>query len=134
MSKSTVTRLFVGGIVAVIAGVVLGFLAIWTAYANGVFVMSGPDVVGVNGGYFSWSMVGLAMLSCVAVMGGFIAGLVAWIGALVNTAELEDKAWFVLLLVLGVISLGFFAMIAYVLAGPEGTGRTAGQTRAPMAV
>jgi hypothetical protein len=52
---------------------------------------------------------------------GSIAGLVAWIGALINTAQLDDKAWFVVLLVLGLLSFGFVAMIAYVIAGPDGT-------------
>jgi hypothetical protein len=45
---------------------------------------------------------------------------VAWIGALINTAQLPDKAWFVLLLVLGLLSFGFIAMVAYVIAGPDG--------------
>ena len=56
-----------------------------------------------------------------AITGGAIAGLVSWIGALLNTAQLEDKTWFVLLLVLGLFSFGVLAMIAYVLAGPDGT-------------
>jgi len=45
---------------------------------------------------------------------------VSWIGALLNTIQLEDKTWFVLLLVLGLFSFGFVAMIAYVIAGPDG--------------
>jgi hypothetical protein len=38
---------------------------------------------------------------------------------LLNTSRLEDKAWFAALLVLGLISLGWVAMIAYVLRGPD---------------
>jgi len=41
------------------------------------------------------------------------------------TAQLEDKTWFLVLLVLGLLSFGFFAMIAYVLAGPDGARREA---------
>ena len=52
---------------------------------------------------------------------GALAGLVAWIGAVLNTAQLEDKTWFIVLLVLGLLSFGFVAMIAYVIAGPDGT-------------
>jgi hypothetical protein len=121
MTKSTVTRLFVGGIASVFAGIVFGFVALWVAFAGGAFQMSGPDVIGVNGGYFSWTMVALIVLGIVAIVGGAIAGLVSWIGALLNTAQLEDKTWFILLLVLGLFSFGLIAMIAYVIAGPDGT-------------
>ena len=49
----------------------------------------------------------------------------AWIGALLNTWHLDNKAWFIALLVIGIFSLGFFAMIAYVVAGPDGTEQSA---------
>jgi hypothetical protein len=48
---------------------------------------------------------------------------VAWIGALLNTAQLDDKTWFVVLLLLGLFSFGLLAMIAYVIAGPDGAVR-----------
>ena len=48
----------------------------------------------------------------------------AWIGAVVNTSRLEDKTWFVVLLVLGLLSFGFIAMLVYILAGPDGTATT----------
>ena len=51
-----------------------------------------------------------------------IGGLVSWIGALLNTAQLESKTWFLVLLLLGIFSFGLVAMIAYVVAGPDGTG------------
>jgi hypothetical protein len=50
---------------------------------------------------------------------------VSWIGALVNTAQLVDKTWFIVILVLGLFSFGLVAMIAYVIAGPDGTAQTA---------
>ena len=50
-----------------------------------------------------------------------IGGLASWIGALLNTWQLESRAWFVGLLLLGIFNLGFFAMVAYLLAGPDGT-------------
>ena len=123
MSKPTVTRVFLGGVVAVIAGIVLGFAAVWYAYLNDAFVMSGPDVVGIQASPGAWGMVGLAFVAGLTIVGGFIAGLVSWIGALLNTAQLEDKTWFVLLLVLGLLSFGLVAMIAYVIGGPDGTQR-----------
>ena len=125
MSKSTVIKLFVSSAFAVIAGALLAFAAIWFAYANGAFVMNGPDVTAVQPTPFAWAMVGVIVLSALAMLGGFIGGLVSWIGALLNTAQVEDKTWFILLLVLGLLSFGIVAMIAYVIAGPDGTQRPA---------
>jgi hypothetical protein len=128
MSKATVTRLFVGGIVAVAAGIALVLAAVWVAFAGNVFVMDGPDVVGLKSGTFSWTMILLGLVGVLAVTGGAIAGLVSWIGALMNTAQLDDKAWFVVLLVLGLLSFGFVAMVVYVVAGPDATLQVRGGT------
>ena len=125
MSKATVTRVFVGSVVAVIAGAILAIAAVWVAYASGAFVMSGPDVIGVQSTPAAWAVVGLGLVAALAMMAGFIGGLVSWIGALLNTAQLEDKTWFIVVLVLGLLSFGLVAMIAYVIAGPDGTKQTA---------
>jgi hypothetical protein len=121
MTKPTIIKFFVGGLVAVFAGLFLAIVAVWAAFASGEFVLDGPDVTGAQFTAFGWSMTGLMIVGAFAMIGGAIAGLVAWIGALINTAQLEDKAWFVLLLVLGLLSFGFIAMLAYVIAGPDGT-------------
>src|SRR4026207_1965542 len=121
MSKATVVKVFVGSAIAVIAGAVLGFAAVSFGYANGAFVMSGPDVVGINANPEAWTAIGLGLVAALAIVGGLIGGLVSWIGALLNTAQLEDKTWFILLLVLGLLSFGLVAMIAYVIGGPDGT-------------
>jgi hypothetical protein len=121
MTKPTVVKLFVGGIVAVIAGVLVALLAVWGAFASGVFQMNGEDVVGVNVSPLATLMLGLAVGGVVAIVGGGIAGLVSWIGALLNTADLDSKGWFLVLLLLGIFNFGFIAMIVYVLAGPDGT-------------
>ncbi len=121
MTKPTVTKFFVGGLVAVFAGLFIAIVAVWAAFASGEFVTDGTDVTGVRFTAFGGWMVGLMIAGAFAMIGGAIAGLVAWIGALINTAQLDDKAWFILLLVLGLLSFGFFAMIAYVIAGPDGT-------------
>ena len=125
MSKTNVTRLFVAGVIAVIAGVLLELAAVWAALAGGVFTVGGPTVVTVNGGSFAWLMVALAFVGFLAMAGGAIAGLIAWIGALLNTFQLEDKTWFLLLLVLGLVSFGFVAMVVYIVVGPDGTAQPA---------
>jgi hypothetical protein len=106
MSKPTITRLFVGATVAVAAGLVLVLAALWTAVASDLVVT-----------------VALVVVGSLALLAGAAAGVVSWIGALLNTAQLEDKTWFVSLLVLGLCSGGVLAMVAYVLAGPDGTSR-----------
>ena len=129
MTKETVTRVFVGSVVAVVAGTVLAFAAVWFAYANGAFVMSGPDVIGIQPTASAWVMVALLIVAALAVIGGFIGGLVSWIGALLNTAQLEDKTWFIVLLVLGLLSFRLVAMIAYVIGGPDSTGPARSESR-----
>jgi hypothetical protein len=120
-----VTRVFLGSVVAVIAGAILAFGAVWVAYANGVFVMDGPDVIGVQVTPMAWTIVGVGVVAGLAIIAGLIGGLVAWIGALLNTAQLVDKTWFIVILVLGLFSFGVVAMIAYVIAGPDGNAQTA---------
>jgi uncharacterized membrane protein len=125
MSKATVTRLFIGGGLAVVAGAIVFIAAVAIAIANNVFVMNGPDIIGLRGSALAWSLFPLGFVGVLAMMGGLIAGLVAWIGALMNTRQLESKAWFIGLLLLGIFNFGFFAMIAYLVAGPDGAGDAA---------
>ncbi|MBO0685134.1 MAG: hypothetical protein J2P45_18435, partial [Candidatus Dormibacteraeota bacterium] len=66
-------------------------------------------------------------------LAGLVAQLVALIGALVNTYALPDKAWFVILLVGGVLGVvgvflaPFAVMIAYLIAGPDVASAEAGR-------
>jgi hypothetical protein len=127
MSKTVITRLFVGGLVAAVAGFVIALFSGLAAFAGSELIMDGPDVTGIRGTPFAWSMVALMIVGGLAIVGGAIAGLVAWIGALLNAAQLEDKLWFILLLVLGLFSFGLIAMIAYVIAGSDSTTLARGQ-------
>ncbi len=121
MTKATITRLFIGAALAAFAGTVLAVASVWIAIANDVFVMNGSDIVGLRASALGWVSLGFGIVGILAVAGGLISGLVAWIGALLNTAQLESKAWFIGLLLLGIFNLGFFAMVAYLIAGPDGT-------------
>jgi hypothetical protein len=125
MFKATVTRLFIGSVVAAVAGAILLIIAVGLALANDVFIMSGPDVVGVQGSPLALGLLGLGIAGGLAIVGGAIGGLVSWIGALLNTSQLDSKAWFLALLLLGIFNFGIFAMIAYVIAGPDGTAAAA---------
>jgi hypothetical protein len=133
MSKTTVTRLFIGAGLATIAGAVLFVAAVAMAIAANAFVMNGSDIVGLRGSALAWVSLGVAVVATLAFVGGLTVGLVAWIGALLDTWQLESKAWFVGLLLLGIFNLGFFAMVAYIVAGPSGRS-AATHLDAPAAV
>src|ERR671910_44176 len=61
------------------------------------------------------------------------AGFIAWIGAVLNTWQLESKAWFVALVLTGIFNFGFIAMVIYVIAGPDGkAARTAQPAGLPV--
>jgi hypothetical protein len=77
MSKASVTWLFIGGGLAIIAGAFLAIAGVWLAIANDVFVMSGPDIVGLRGGAFEWALLGLGIVGGLAILAGLIAGFVA---------------------------------------------------------
>jgi hypothetical protein len=121
MSKPNITKLFIGSLIALVGGLVLMVVGLLLAFANGAFQMTGPDVTGINSTALSWSMVSLVVVGALAMLGGAFGQFVAWIGAVLNTSHLEDKTWFILLLVLGLLSFGFIAMLVYVIGGPDGT-------------
>lgn len=132
MSKATITRLFVGAIVAVAVGLIVALAAAIAALAAGVVTIGGPTVITVNGTALAGTL-GWLVLGAIAIASGALAAIASWIGALLNTAKLEDKTWFVVLLVLGLFSLGWVAMAAYVLAGPDSTGQPVANRGIPEA-
>jgi hypothetical protein len=121
MSKQAVTRLFFGAVIAFGAGLVVGFAALSAALASDAIDLGGSDFIDANGGSGAWTALGLVIVGSLAILVGTVAAVVSWIGALLNTWQLEDKAWFASLLALGLLGFGVVAMIAYVVAGPDGT-------------
>jgi hypothetical protein len=94
------------------------------AISNDVLVMSGPDVTRIRSGVLSWTLLGLMALAVFVLLFAAAAHFAAWIGAVLNTAHLPDKTWFVVLLVVGLLGFVFIATIAYVIAGPDGLKAT----------
>jgi uncharacterized membrane protein len=126
MSKRNVTRLFVAALVAFGAGLALGIAALWAVLASDAIDVGGSHVVDVNGGSGAWTALALVLAGSLVVLAGTVAAVVSWIAALLNTWQLDDKAWFGSLLALGLLGFGVVAMLAYVVAGPDGTDRTVG--------
>lgn len=126
MSKTKITRLFVGSVLAVAGGVTVGLGALLVAIARGVVRLGGPDVIKLDDGALAGLLVWLAIASLVVAVGA-VGAVASWVGALLNTFRLDDRTWFALLLVLGLCSFGWLAMAAYVLAGPDGTAQGTGR-------
>lgn len=125
VSKSTITRVFVVAVALVVAGFVGSIaIGIW-ALVNGAVAFGGEQIVTVNASPLAGAIAGLIVASVLTAIGTAFA-VVAWVGALLNTARLEDKAWFIAILVLGLISLGWVALVAYVISGPDSTQTPAG--------
>jgi hypothetical protein len=128
MSKAIVTRLFIGAALSVIVGLLIAIAGAITALASGVVTIGGPAVVTVNGTGFAGTLVWL-LVAGLAFGLGAVLGIASWIGALFNTYQLEDKTWFFAILLLGIVSLGWIAMLAYVIGGPDGTRSAMRPTR-----
>jgi hypothetical protein len=133
MSKSTVTRLFLGSVIASVAGATVTIGSIALAVANNVIVLNGSEPVVIGSGAAAWPYFAIAFAGVLTIIGALIGGLVSWIGALLNTWGLQSKGWFVGLLLLGIFNFGCFAMIAYVIAGPDGRSMANARTaQAPL--
>jgi hypothetical protein len=133
MPKQKVTRLFFAAIAAFGAGLVLGVAALWTALASDAIDVGGSDLIDVHGGSAAWTALGLGVVASLAMLVGTAVAVVSWIAALLNTWQLEEKLWFVSLLALGLLGLGVVAMIAYVVAGPDGTKQSGSGALSPAA-
>jgi len=127
--KSTITKTWIGGLVVFAAGIVVSIVGVFLMLAyTGTFT----QIVGTNGynftpdinGFF-WTTIGIIVFGGMITLIGSVVQLAAWIGALFNSYMLPSKAWFLILLLGGVLSLvlapiGFGVMLAYVAAAPDG--------------
>jgi hypothetical protein len=122
MKKSTTTKAWLTGL-----GLMLGALVLLGTGLGLMLSNAGTWVPAPRGGYdfqptvnaFFWGTVAMVSAGGLTFLAGVILQFIAWIGAMVSTARSQDKAWFVLLLVLGLIGLQFIIMIAYLVAGPD---------------
>ena len=90
MTKSLIVKLFWGSLIGLVAGLVLMVVGCALAISNDIFVMNGPDVTGVKSGALSWTLLGLMGVALVVLLFAAVTHFVAWIGAVLNTANLPD--------------------------------------------
>jgi hypothetical protein len=129
MSKSAITRLFKVAVAFVVAGSITGAAVVIIALTNGAITFGAAQFVTLDPGAIAGAIAGLAVASLLTAI-GTVAAVVSWAGALLNTSRLEDKAWFATILVLGIVSLGWVAMIAYILKGPDSSSARSNAGRA----
>lgn len=129
MTKITITRMWIAGLVVLVAGLLVGGISTGLMFAfAGHYVAAstgnGYEFVPNLDGFF-WTTIGFMIVGFTIAAVGGVVQLAAWIGALVNTYQLADKAWFTMLLIGGLLGLafgllGFAAMVAYIVGGPDG--------------
>jgi hypothetical protein len=130
MTKSLINKTWIGGLAVFAAGIVVALVGVFLmlGYGGTFTQIDGTNtynfVPNMNG--FFWVTIALIVAGGFIALIGSIAQFAAWIGALVNSYALPEKTWFAVLLLGGVLSfafapLGFAAMIAYVIAAPDGT-------------
>lgn len=131
MTKATITKSWIGGLAVFAAGVIVAIVGVFLMLAYGGTFNQVPgssnnyDFTPTLNGFF-WTTVGLIVTGGVIGLIGGLVQLVAWIGGLVNSYALPEKTWFLVLLLGGLLSfafapIGFAAMVAYVVAAPDGT-------------
>ena len=121
MTRSVIVRLFVGSLIGAGVGTALFVLAAAVGIGDEVLIMNGPDVVGIRPGALSTMMIVTAGLASLLWMAATVAVVVAWVGAIINTASLPSKTWLAIELVLGLLGLPFVAVLAYLVGRPEAT-------------
>jgi len=129
MAKPMIVKTWIGGLAVFAAGIVVALVGVFLmlAYAGTFTQVAGTnnyDFVPDMSGFF-WVTVLLIVAGGIIGLIGSIVQLVAWIGGLFNSYALPTKGWFLVLLLGGLLSvgfapIGFAAMIAYVIAAPDG--------------
>jgi hypothetical protein len=116
-SKQMIARLFLGSLAAFVGSMLVAAAAVMVAVNRDVFVMNGPTrrrPLGHRG------MGGADPRSADPVPTVHLRRRRFRVlsGALAATARRTDTSWFIVLLVLGLLSIGFLATLIYLVAGP----------------
>jgi hypothetical protein len=143
MAKRTIIKVWLAGLLVICAGAVVSgvSLAVWLAHVVNV-TSNGSNYVPDT---FFWSAMAFIWAGGIIAVGGVVAQVVAWIGALMNTQRLADKMWFNALLWVGIVGLvtsplfGLGALIwwgvtiAYLIGGPDATAAQQPRTATSVA-
>jgi hypothetical protein len=92
MSKQMIGRVFFGSLAAFVGCMLVAAAAVIVAIDRDVFIMNGPDVVGVRSGTGAWAALALGVLALILLLASAVGGFVSWLGALAATASRTDKS------------------------------------------
>lgn len=106
MERKTSRNLYLVGLVLNIIGVIL-----LVAGTSAALATASPDGTLSNTGATSFGILSI-IATLVLIVGGILA-LIAWIGALIKLAKLNQWVWFILVFLFSGI-----AMLVYIFAGP----------------
>ncbi len=70
MTKSMVTKIFIGSLIAVVAGVFVVAVGFIAALSTGTLVMEGPDVTGFELSSTAPAAIGVALLGVLGIVAG----------------------------------------------------------------
>jgi len=130
MQKVRIRKWWLWGLVALVpAGILIPSSAL--ALADHLGKVTDDARYAFGDDRYAQTMVALIVLGALSAIGGFAAGLVAWVGAVRNTQHLPDQRWYrtlrwcgigglvtVPLVGVGALILGA-ATMAYVVGGPD---------------
>lgn len=102
MKHSTSAKLFWIATILLVVGIILAIVG--ASMAGGASSSSGSSTgAGI-----------VVLIGVLAYIAAAVVYFIGWLGALIKTAKLSRWGWFVCILL-----LGWFAMLAYVFAGPK---------------
>jgi len=130
MNKPLITRIWLIGLIGLAVGLVVGGVGLGLMLAYGgqytpTAAGTGYEFVPTLDAFF-WTTIGAMITGFGLAAAGAVTQFAAWIGAAVNTYQLEEKTWFWALLAGGLLGLvwgivPFATMVAYLIAGPDGS-------------
>jgi len=130
MEKHTITKIWLVGLFIILTGGVVSAICV------GLWLVQVFNITAGHRSYipdnFFWTMMTLIQLGGIIAAGGFIAQLVAWIGAVLNSHRLAYKSWFKVIIwvgIVGIVTSPLFGLggliwwgvtVAYLIGGPDG--------------
>lgn len=132
MPKRTIAYCWILGLAALGLALVLVLPSAVALAAHEERISERPAYPLLGDGY-AITMVVLILLGALLAVGGVVAQLVAWVGAVLNAHRLTDQQWFALMLWCGIVGIALTpvfgvgtpiigtAMVAYLVAAPDST-------------
>ena len=131
MRRTTIVRLFLLSLAGLVGGFVLLVVAGFFAYFDDSFVLSGNNIVRYQFTSGGVTAVVLAIVAAFVLVAATVLYLVSWIAAMVNSIQLPEPTWFLVVLLTGIFGVGIAGMIAYAVAAPDATRAPAGAQPPP---